>query len=239
MKIELVNLKKKYLPDFELIVEKIDFNSGETIGLVGNNGAGKTTMFKILLDLININTGNININGQSILVNDDWKSNLGAFISTDYLIPYLTPLEYFKFVGTLSGIDNNSIRRKLNYFRNFLSNDIFNLKKKLIRDFSEGNQVKIGIVATLLPEPDIIILDEPFFGLDPSSQIVLKAILNKLSQENSKIIIISSHDLQHVSEICSRVIILEDGRIVDDKKTGPDTLFELTKYFMKKGRLTD
>lgn len=235
MKIELVNIKKKYLPDFELMIEKMVFNSGETIGLVGNNGAGKTTMFKILLDLVNINTGNIYVNGQSILVNDNWKSNLGAFISTEYLIPYLTPLEYFIFVGTLSGIDNNSCMRKLNYFRNFLSNDIFSLRKKIIRDFSKGNQIKIGIVAALLPEPDIIILDEPFFGLDPSSQIVLKAVLNKLSQENSKIIIISSHDLQHISEICSRVIILEDGRIVDDKKTGPDTLSELTKYFMKKG----
>ncbi|MDD2381036.1 MAG: ABC transporter ATP-binding protein [Mariniphaga sp.] len=233
MKIEIVDLKKKYPPGFELVMERITINSGETIGLVGNNGAGKTTVFKILLDLVHINSGKITLNGINILENVEWKSDLGAFISTDYLIPYLTPLEYFKFIGSLSGYDKNTTLEKLYIFKNFLSNEIINSKKKFIRDYSEGNQVKIGITAALLCDPDIIFCDEPFSGLDPSSQILLKSYLINLSQKESKIIIISSHNLQHISEICSRVVILENGRLIEDKKTDKNTFYELTQHFNK------
>ena len=104
-------------------------------------------------------------------------------------------------------------------------------KKKFIRDLSKGNQQKIGVAAAFMADPEVIILDEPFNGLDPSSQIRLINILNRLKENKRTTLLISSHDLNHVTEVCSRIAILEKGIIVKDLQTEENTLKELRNYF--------
>ncbi|MPN56379.1 Vitamin B12 import ATP-binding protein BtuD [bioreactor metagenome] len=114
--------------------------------------------------------------------------------------------------------------------KDFFSKEILG-SKKLIRDFSKGNQKKIGIAAALLGDPKVLILDEPFTALDPSSQIRLKRFLTDLQQKQQITMLISSHDLNHVTEVCKRIVILEKGKVVKDIKTSDDTLKELEAYF--------
>ncbi|MDX9907610.1 MAG: AAA family ATPase, partial [Bacteroidales bacterium] len=104
-------------------------------------------------------------------------------------------------------------------------------KKKFIRDLSKGNQQKIGVAAAFMADPEVIILDEPFNGLDPSSQIRLINMLNRLKENKRTTLLISSHDLNHVTEVCSRIAILEKGIIVKDLQTEENTLKELRNYF--------
>jgi len=103
--------------------------------------------------------------------------------------------------------------------------------KKLIRDLSKGNQKKTGIAAALLSDPQILVLDEPFTALDPTSQIRLKRMLNELKSTRSMTMLISSHDLNHVTEVCDRIVVLEKGLTVRDIHTTEDTLKELESYF--------
>lgn len=102
---------------------------------------------------------------------------------------------------------------------------------KLIRDLSKGNQKKTGIAAALISEPQILILDEPFTALDPTSQIRLKRMLNNLKTNRNMTMIISSHDLNHVTEVCDRIVVLEKGFVVKDIQTDENTLNELESYF--------
>jgi ABC-2 type transport system ATP-binding protein len=104
-------------------------------------------------------------------------------------------------------------------------------KKKLIRDFSKGNQKKIGIAAALLGDPQILILDEPFTALDPSSQIRLKRFLAELQEKLNLTLLISSHDLNHITDVCQRIVVLEKGQIVKDIQTNEGTQSELEAYF--------
>jgi ABC-2 type transport system ATP-binding protein len=115
-------------------------------------------------------------------------------------------------------------------FKDFFNDEILG-KKKYIRDFSSGNKQKIGIAAALIAKPEILILDEPFNSLDPTTQIRLKNLLNKLKVEQQLTMLISSHDLNHITEVCNRIVILEKGKIVQDKPTNENTLKELTEYF--------
>jgi ABC-2 type transport system ATP-binding protein len=122
------------------------------------------------------------------------------------------------------------IRQFLESFTEFFNDEILG-KKKFIRDLSRGNQQKIGVAAALMADPEVIILDEPFNGLDPSTQIRLKNLLNKLKREKQTTLLISSHDLNHVTEVCDRIAILDRGVIVKDLKTGQTTLKELESWF--------
>ena len=112
-----------------------------------------------------------------------------------------------------------------------LFNDEIIGKKKYIRDLSKGNQKKVGIVAALMGSPEIILLDEPFANLDPTTQIRLKNLLKKWKEENQLTMLISSHDLNHVTEVCERIVLLEKGEIKQDIATSDSTLKDLEAYF--------
>ena len=228
--IQVSDLTKNYNNITVLEVPSLTISQGESFGLVGNNGAGKTTLFRLILDLIEANSGQVRIDDQPVARNDEWKKLVGSFLDESFLIDFLTPDEYFKFVGKLYGRSEGDITGFLEGFSEFFNGEILG-NKKLIRDLSKGNQKKVGIAAALLGDPKILILDEPFTALDPSSQIRLKRYLNELQESKSITMLISSHDLNHVTEVCKRTVVLEKGKIVRDIATSEDTLKELERYF--------
>ena len=226
------NLKKSYSRNVVLEINSLDIPKGQAFGLVGNNGAGKTTLFSLLLDLIKPTKGKVLNNNIDVKESEDWKSFTSAFLDESFLISYLLPEEYFYFIGDLRGVSKREVDSFLNQFEDLFNGEILG-GKKYIRDLSKGNQKKVGIIAALIGAPKIIILDEPFANLDPTTQIRLKKIIKKLAQEKETTILVSSHDLQDVTEVSERIVLLEKGKIVRDIKTDSKTLKELEEYFTK------
>lgn len=228
--ITATNLSKVYNGNKVLDIEHLDIPSGQNFGLVGNNGAGKTTFFSLLLDLIQPTTGNIFNKDITVSQSEDWKPFTASFIDESFLIGYLTPEEYFYFIGDLRNRNKADIDSFLKPFEDFFNGEIIG-RKKYLRDLSKGNQKKVGIVAALIGDPEVVILDEPFANLDPTTQIRLKKILKDLSQTSGTTVLISSHDLIHVTEVCERIVVLDKGVIVRDMETSEATLTELEAYF--------
>ena len=190
--ITIDKLKKNFGEKVAVDIEHYEINQGDMLGLVGNNGAGKTTLFRLMLDLLKADDGKVIINDIDVSQSEDWKSITGAFIDDGFLIDYLTPEEYFYFIGKMYGL------------------------KKLIRNYSAGNKQKIGIISAMLHYPQLLILDEPFNFLDPSSQSIIKHLLKKYNEEHQATVIISSHNLNHTVDVCPRIALLEHGVIIRD-----------------------
>ena len=228
--ITINNLSKVYETKKVLSIEKLDFQKGQTIGLVGNNGAGKTTLFSLILDLIEPSSGFVSIDGEKVNESENWKNKVGAFIDETFLIGYLTPEEYFYFLGELRGQSKANVDDFLKNFTDFFNGEILNAKK-YIRDLSKGNMKKVGIIGALIGTPAIIILDEPFANLDPSTQIKLKNLIRDWSQNSDSTFLISSHDLAHTTEVCERIVVINKGELVKDIQTSPETLRDLEQYF--------
>ena len=228
--IEAVNLTKTYGNTTVLNIQNLVIPKGESFGLVGNNGAGKTTFFSLLLDLIQPSTGHIKNQDVQVNASEDWKPFTSAFIDESFLIGYLTPEEYFYFIGDLRGQNKADVDALLDKHREFFNDEILN-NKKYLRDLSKGNQKKVGIIATLIGNPEIIILDEPFANLDPTTQIRLKRIIKELADDPNVTILVSSHDLLHTVEVSNRIVALHKGEIVKDIATSEETLKELEAFF--------
>ncbi|MDO6516200.1 ABC transporter ATP-binding protein [Zobellia uliginosa] len=224
------NLTKKYLGKTVLNIEQLDIPKGQSFGLVGNNGAGKTTFFSLLLDLIQPTTGHIVNHGVQVDQSEAWKPFTSAFIDESFLIGYLTPEEYFYFIGELRNQNKADVDTLLMNFDDFFHGEILN-QKKYLRDLSKGNQKKAGIVASFIGNPDVVILDEPFANLDPTTQIRLKGIIKDLASKQGVTVLVSSHDLIHVTEVCERIVVLNKGEIVKDIETSEATLKELESFF--------
>jgi ABC-2 type transport system ATP-binding protein len=224
------HLSKTYNGNTVLNIQTLDIPKGQSFGLVGNNGAGKTTYFSLLLDLIQPTTGEISNNNVVVNKSEDWKPFTSAFIDETFLIGYLTAEEYFYFIGELRGQNKSDVDTLISQFEDFFHGEILN-QKKYLRDLSKGNQKKAGIVAALIGNPEVIILDEPFANLDPTTQIRLKAIIKDLAETKGVTVLVSSHDLQHVTEVCERIVVLEKGEIVKDLATNEATLKELEEHF--------
>lgn len=228
--ITIDTISKKYGKEVVLNIEKIEIPKGQSFGLVGNNGAGKTTLFNILLDLIRPTTGLITSNNIVVSESEEWKNFTGSFIDESFLIGYLTPEEYFEFVGDLRGMNKAEVTTFIAQFKDFFNDEIIG-KKKYLRDLSKGNQKKAGIVAALMGNPKVIILDEPFANLDPTTQIRLKQIIKDLTESKEVTVLVSSHDLTHVTEVCERIVVLDKGNVVKDIQKSEETLKELESYF--------
>jgi len=213
-----------------LNIEDLTIPKGQSFGLVGNNGAGKTTFFNILLDLIRPTTGEIINHEIAVSKSEEWKTFTGSFIDESFLIGYLTPEEYFYFIGDLRGMNTADVDTFLQPFEEIFNEEILG-KKKFLRDLSKGNQKKAGIVAALMGNPQVIVLDEPFANLDPTTQIRLKKMLKSLTEDKEVTVLISSHDLSHITEVCERIVVLEKGNVVKDLNTSEETLTELESYF--------
>ena len=228
--IQVNNLTKRYGDKIVLNIPELQIPKGQSFGLVGNNGAGKTTFFNLILDLIRPTTGEIINNGITVNKSEDWKQFTSAFIDESFLIGYLTPEEYFYFIGELRGQNKATVDNFLEQYTEFFNDEVLK-QKKYIRDLSKGNQKKVGLVAALIGNPEVIVLDEPFANLDPTTQIRLKKLLKNLAENKDKTLLISSHDLGHITEVTDRIVVLEKGNIVKDIETNPATLKELETFF--------
>ena len=208
-------LKKNFGEKIAVDIEHYEINQGDMLGLVGNNGAGKTTLFRLMLDLLKADDGKVIINDIDVSRSEDWKSITGAFIDDGFLIDYLTPEEYFYFIGKMYGLKKEEVDERLIPFERFMSGEVIG-HKKLIRNYSAGNKQKIGIISAMLHYPQLLILDEPFNFLDPSSQSIIKHLLKKYNEEHQATVIISSHNLNHTVDVCPRIVLLEHGVIIRD-----------------------
>ncbi|WP_421808337.1 ABC transporter ATP-binding protein [Flagellimonas sp.] len=224
------NLTKTYGDKTVLNIDHLEIPKGQSFGLVGNNGAGKTTLFSILLDLIQPSTGHIINKDIRVDESEAWKPFTSAFVDESFLIGYLTPEEYFYFIGELRGRNKADVDALLANFDDFFHGEILN-QKKYLRDLSKGNQKKVGIVASFIGNPEVVILDEPFANLDPTTQIRLKGIIKDLAAKEGVTVLVSSHDLIHVTEVCQRIVVLHKGEIVKDLHTSAETMKELEAFF--------
>ena len=226
--IEINNIEKNFGKKRAVHIEQFAIPDGEMLGVVGNNGAGKSTLFRLILDLLAPDTGHVTINGQDVKGNESWKQFTGAYLDDSFLIDYLTPEEFFHFIGKVYGMTKDAIDARLAEFEKLMNGEILG-QNKFIRDYSMGNKQKIGIIAAMLHEPDILILDEPFNFLDPSSQSAVKHLLKKYNEEKEATIIVSSHNLNHTVEISSKIALMEDGEIIreiDNKDNSATTALE-------------
>jgi ABC-2 type transport system ATP-binding protein len=228
--IQIHNIQKSYNGTVVLDIENLEIPKGQSFGLVGNNGAGKTTLFSLLLDLIKPTKGEIINNNVAVHASEDWKPFTSAFIDDTFLIGYLTPEEYFYFIGELRGWNKADVDAFVAPFEDFFNGEILN-GKKYLRDLSKGNAKKAGVVAALIGNPEVVILDEPFANLDPTTQIRLKKIIKKLAEDKNTTVLVSSHDLQHTVEVSDRIVVLEKGKVVKDIVPTTETLKELEAFF--------
>ena len=235
MNIIIKNLKKSFGDKVAVNIDSFKINSGEILGLVGNNGAGKSTLFRLILDLIKADEGTVRMADSTRDINvaetEEWKDWTGAYVDDSFLIDYLTPDEYFQFIARISGKEPEELQEFLEKFKHFMADEISG-QKKFIRNLSAGNKQKVGIMAAMLLQPQILILDEPFNFLDPSSQNAIKHLLKKYNEETNATILVSSHNLQHTVDICPRIALLEHGVIIRDidNKEG-QAQHELEDYF--------
>lgn len=244
MKIQIENLKKSFGEKVAVDIEQYEIRDGEMLGLVGNNGAGKSTLFRLMLDLVKADGGRVLMHPSEeeqsqgiakgsvdVAQTEDWKDWTGAFVDESFLIDYLTPDEYFQFIGRISGRKQEEVDTFLQDFEQFMAGEVAG-QKKLIRNLSAGNKQKVGIVGAMLLQPKVLILDEPFNFLDPSSQSAIKRLLQEYNRKTGATILVSSHNLQHTVDICPRIALLEHGVIIRDiDNTDGQATKELESYF--------
>lgn len=232
MNVELSNLKKRYGSNVVLDVPSLSIGSGELVGLVGNNGAGKTTMMRLMLDLIQASEGTVTIDSVNVAKDYMWKSVTGSYLDSTFLIDIYTPEEFFGFVAEAYDISDQELKLRLQEYEMLMNGDILGTGK-LIHDFSNGNRQKIGIIAAMLVNPQLLILDEPFNYLDPSSQIVVAKLIQKMNRDLGTTVVVSSHNLNSINDICSRILLLDKGRVLMDKAHEPGSMDrELEDYFL-------
>ncbi len=225
------NLKKLYGPEEALNIEELKIETSECFGLVGNNGAGKTTLFRLILDLIRTSSGRVTINGEDVSKTEEWKSFVRSYLDEHMLLSFLSPAEYFETLRKIYGLGEQDLENHLEKFSPLFNGEILG-KKKYIRDLSKGNIKKVGIAAAFLGNPSLVLLDEPFENLDPTSQNRLKKIITEERETNGTTFLISSHDLVHVTDICNRIVLLEKGHVLRDLKDEKKVMAEeLADYF--------
>ena len=231
MEIKISELTKVYNGKTVLNIADLNIQSGELIGLVGNNGAGKTTLLRLILDLIKADSGFVMSNGLRVNENVSWKQYTGSFVDGRFLIDFLTPEEYFSFIAKVYGISREIMDDRLTEYNTLMNGEVLGTKKYL-RNFSEGNRQKIGIIGAMMTNPKVLLLDEPFNYLDPSSQITVSKLIHKMNTELGTTVIISSHNLNLVSDISSRILLLEKGEVIKDlSNQNREAINELENYF--------
>ena len=229
--IQVSQLKKQYKEAVVLDIPELEIAKGECFGLVGNNGAGKTTLFRFMLDLVRATAGQVTFQGDDVSKTESWKSQVGAYLDEQMLLAFLTPDEYFETLRKIYSLSEADLQLHLSKFEELFNEEVMG-KKKYIRDLSKGNLKKVGIAAAMLGHPQVVYLDEPFENLDPSSQIRLKKLILSELAASKTTFLISSHDLNHVTDLCSRIVLLEKGKVIRDLREKDAMLKELEAYFV-------
>ena len=242
MEIVFDSLKKTFGEKTAVDIDKLTVEGNTLLGLVGNNGAGTTTLFRLALDLLKADCGPVNMKfnnpdgstfATDVKVGEEWKVYTGAYIDESFLIDFLSPEEYFEFIAKVSNLSKETMNERLKQYEDFMNGEIIG-QNKLIRSMSAGNKQKIGIISALINQPQLVILDEPFNFLDPTSQNVLKRLLQKYNKETGATIIVSSHNLSHTVDISNRIVVMDHGKIVMDlNNDGEEAKARLEEYFNK------
>ena len=210
--LEIQNLSRRYGALYAVQDISFTVRAGEILGLLGPNGSGKSTTVKMLTGLLKPTTGAIRLDEDDIFAGlSAYKSILGYVPEEPHLYSYLTGPEYLQLVGRLRGIPEPVLNDKIESFLRLF--DIYDDRYQTLSSYSKGMRQKILIASAVLDDPRVVVLDEPFSGLDVSAARVLKAFVRALADEG-KIIVFSSHVLEVVEQVCSRVVILKDGRAV-------------------------
>lgn len=222
--LEVQRLTKRYGALTAIQDLSFEVRPGEVLGLLGPNGSGKSTTVKILTGLLQPTSGNVRLDGSDIFADiQPYKAILGYVPEEPHLYSYLTGPEYLRLVGRLRRVPDPSLDDKIDRFLQLLG--IYDDRYQTLSAYSKGMRQKILIAAAVLHNPRIVVLDEPFSGLDVSAARLLKGFVRALTTEG-KIVVFSSHVLEVVEQVCSRVVILKDGRIVghDSVSSLRDTL---------------
>ena len=231
--ITLSHLKKTYGGVTALDVPELSIGEGQIVGLVGNNGAGKTTMMRLILDLIRADQGYVTIDGKRVDLYPVWKTFTGSFLDGTFLIDFYTPEEFFDFIAEAYEFSREELARRLRTYETLMNDEIMG-KGKLIHDHSNGNRQKIGIIGAMLVNPRVLILDEPFNYLDPSSQIVVAKLIREMNRDLGTTVLVSSHNLTSINDLCDRLLLLEKGHLLMDKAHVPGSIDpELEAYFLE------
>lgn len=208
MKLEVKELRKTFEDNEVLHGISFSVESGKALGLLGRNGAGKTTTIRILMDVFKANSGEILMDGRNFNPKD---FQIGYLPEERGLYPKKKVMEQIVYLATLRGMTKKEAKESTRKWLNRLG--VSEYENRKLETLSKGNQQKVQLAQTLVCNPDIIILDEPFSGLDPVNSQILKDVVNELIAEN-KLVIFSSHQMSYVEEFCDEIAIINKGEIV-------------------------
>lgn len=210
--IEIKHITKRYKKKIALDDVSMTIKSNEAIALLGKNGAGKTTLVRIILGLLYQDSGQILIDGKPL---NHTKVKIGYVPEEQGLYEDTSVYDQLIYLASLHGLPINKARNEVDYWLKKLS--VLEYKKYKLGALSKGNQQKIQLIQALFNTPDVLILDEPFSGVDPVNAMLIKAVISE-QIEQGKIILISSHQLDYIEELCHKVVILDNGKIVTNEK---------------------
>ncbi len=211
--VNVSNLELMLKGNFRLAVEKLVVKKQSFTQLMGANGSGKSSLLKAILDLYPARCGTITINGKDILVDESWRTQTGVYLSDSYLPGFMNALEYFKFITVIRKLSVGNIEEyMLAQFPQLINADMLN-PRKLIRELSTGNQCRVGVIGSLIGNPDLLILDEPFAHMDEHALVQLKDLLENL-HKNGKTILITCHDPSVLDGLITDRIFLENGVMI-------------------------
>lgn len=215
----------KYYGD-NLAVDDLSFTiqNGEIFGLLGVNGAGKTTTFRMIMGLLEPTKGRITLNGKA--VDYDGVEHIGFLTEERSLLTKLTVKEQVVYYATLKGMKEEDILKKLDYWLERFG--VLDYKERKLKELSKGNQQKIQFITAIIHEPDLLVLDEPFTGLDPINVEMFMSVIREF-KEKGKMIIFSSHRMEHVELFCEKLVILKKGKAVLS-----GSLLDIKKNYRKK-----
>ena len=229
--IKTVNLSKKYGKTLVVDDLNLSISSGEIVGFLGLNGAGKTTTMRMLLGLIKPTSGECYIQGNKMdQYNVEALNEIGYIIETPYSYPELTVQENLEIVSTLRGIRNKDV---IDWVIEKLKLDQY--KDKQVKHLSLGNIARLGIAKAIIHKPEILILDEPTNGLDPFGVIEVRELLKELANNLGTTVLISSHKLEEISKVATRIVIIHEGRLIREVESKELDLY-LEKRLLVSGR---
>ena len=211
--LKVENITKKYGDNVAVNNLSFTVDAGEIFGLLGENGAGKTTTFRIIMGLIDANEGKVTLDGKKIDYSE--TDNIGFVTEERSLLIKLTVQEQIEFYGTLKGLDKDTIDKRLDYWLEKF--EITSYKNRKIKELSKGNQQKIQFISAIINEPKLLILDEPFTGLDPINVKLMKDAIKKKKKKGCSIIF-SSHQMEYIEDFCEKLILLVKGNTILDGK---------------------
>lgn len=222
--LKIENIKKCYGDLVAVDDLSFEVKNGEIFGLLGENGAGKTTTFRMIMGLLDPDEGKITLDGKKI----DYSvtDKIGFVTEERSLLTKLTVAEMIEYYGVLKGMDISLINERLDYWLKKF--EIINYKHKKIKELSKGNQQKVQFISAVINDPKLLILDEPFTGLDPINVGLLKDAVRELQQKGCSIIF-SSHQMEYIEDFCEKLIILVKGKAILN-----GTLKEIKENYAKK-----